>query len=457
MPRKLLKYSPATNRITFQLRYNWSWHSGYSTDVEGWVPPATGSSKNTTTMFRAKRYFTVEVDYGDGTVEQYRSVYNKSTSGYGNYLVCFRHFMTEIADNATQRFTFDTVAPHHYEDDDKSVLRTIVMTFSAPITYINHEWSHLYSFPVLEFPDLIFLGVSTPGDNVGEMPFNTFARIPKLENLSLSSIRVNNTVIPESLWMMTGLKSLSIRSVFVRATDMEGSGIRNINKLVNLETLSYTGPLAGTYIKELNDLTKLHKLDWICDSTAGDYIGGINNAPAMDEVSQINPNLTAFNYISDYESGYLRTAWPYHLSGYGWEKIGTINMYCSRNVVLDPLPDYWHEYRNATTINILESLGTQQRADDFVNLFYDFVTNWEQITMSQTAKDGKRNQWYNFTVGYLDPTGNSPNTIPSGLYVAPEGFVEGVSNGNPKTPMEKIYVLIKNYKQKWNTFDKPTS
>ena len=132
-------------------------------------------------------------------------------------------------------------------------------------------------------------------------------------------------------------------------------------------------------------------------------------------------------------------------------------MTCSRNVVLDPLPDYWYEYRSATSLNICESLRTQQRADDFVDLFYDFVTNWEQITMSQTAKDGKRNQWYNFTVAYLDPTGNSPNRIPSGLYVAPEGFVEGVSNGNPQTPMEKIYVLMKNYKQKWNTFDKPTS
>lgn len=457
MPRKLLKYSPVINRATFQLKYNWSWHSGYSDNVEGWIPPATGSSKNTVTQFRSKQYFTVEVDYGDGTVEQYRSVYNKSTSGYGDYLVCFRHFMTEIEDNATQKFSYDTVAPHHYEDDDKSVLRTIVMTFSAPIIYINHEYSHLSSFPVFEFPELIYLKVSTPSNNVGEMPFDTFARIPKLEHFLLETISVDNTVIPESLWTMTKLKELSIRRVFKKATDLEGSGIRNINKLVNLEVLYYTGPLAGIYIKELNDLSKLYSLNWVCDNNAGGYIGGINKAPVMDEVSQINPRLTGFGYISGFESDYQRTAWPYHLSGYGWENIRSINMYCSRDVVLDPLPEYWHEYRNATSIIIYESLGTQQRADDFVDLFYDFVTNWEQITMSQTAKDGKRNQWYNFTVAYLDPVGNSPNRIPSGLYIEPEGFVEGVSNGNPKTPMEKIYVLMKNYKQKWITFDKPTS
>lgn len=457
MPRKLLKYSPVVNRITFQLKYNWSWHSGYSDDVANWVPPATGSSKNTTTMFRAKQYFTVDVDYGDGTKEQYRSVYNKSTTDYGDYLVRFRHFMTDIEDNATQKFGYDTVAPHHYEDDDKSVLRTIVMTFSAPITYISQEYSHISAFPVLEFPELIVLNISTPGNNLGELPFDTFARIPKLKKLYLNGLGVDNSTIPESLWGMIDLTGLAIRNVFKKAKDLETSGIRNIKKLVNLETLHYTGPLAGRYIKELNELTKLYELSWVCDSSAGDLIGGINNAPVMDEVSQINPKLTFFDYISGYESDYQRTAWPYHLKGYGWENIGKIDMYCSRNVILDPLPEYWYEHRNANSIGITESLGTQQRADDFVDLFYDFVTKWEQTTMSETAKDGKRNQWYNFTVSYLVPTSNSPNTIPSGLYMAPEGFVEGVSNGNPKTPMEKIYVLMKNYKQKWNTFDKPTS
>ena len=444
MPRKLLKYSPVVNRATFQLKYNWSWHSGYSDDVANWVPPATGSSRNTTTMFRAKQYFTVDVDYGDGTKEQYRSVYNKSTSGYGDYLVCFRHFMTDIEDNATQKFGYDTVAPHHYEDDDKSVLRTIVMTFSAPITYISQEYSHISAFPVLEFPELIVLNISTPSNNLGELPFDTFARIPKLKKLYLNSLGVDNSTIPESLWGMIDLTGLAIRNVFKKAKDLETSGIRNIKKLVNLETLHYTGPLAGRYIKELNELTKLYELSWVCDSSAGDLIGGINNAPVMDEVSQINPKLT-------------RTAWPYHLSGYGWENIASINMYCSRDVVLDPLPEYWHEYRSATSLNIYESLRSQQRADDFVDLFYDFVTNWEQITMSQTAKDGKRNQWYNFTVAYLNPVANAPNTIPSGLYVAPEGFILGQSNGSPQSPMEKIYVLEKNYKQRWATFDKPTS
>lgn len=457
MPRKLLKYSPVVNRATFQLKYNWSWHSGYSDNVANWVPPATGSSKNTTTMFRAKQYFTVDVDYGDGTKEQYRSVYNKSTTDYGDYLVCFRHFMTDIEDNATQKFGYDTVAPHHYEDDDKSVLRTIVMTFSAPITYINHDYSYIAAFPILEFPELINLQISTPSEKLGELPFDTFARIPKLTRIYLDGMRVDNVTIPESMWTMQNLVNVSLHNIFVQAKDLDISGIRNINKLVNLTGLGYTGPLGGTYIKELNDLPKLNVLEWYCNGQAGGLIGGINNAPVMDEVSKINSNLTSFSYISDYRTDYARTAWPYHLKGYGWENIGSIDMYCSRNVVLDPLPEYWYEHRNANSINIGESLRTQQRADDFVDLFYDFVTKWEQTTMSETAKDGKRNQWYNFTVAYLDPVANAPNTIPSGLYVAPEGFILGQSNGSPQSPMEKIYVLEKNYKQRWATFDKPTS
>lgn len=460
MSRKLLKYQGAVNRFTYSLKYNYSIHSGYSDDVENWVPPATGSSWNTTLSFRGPRPFIATVDWGDGQVEQFYAQ-RYGSSEYGNYILTFRSFMTDVQDNATSRFPYQTVPPHHYADDDRNTLRTITIVFSDSIHYVGNSYNHLASFPVLEFPELVALYIDTPNDTMGELPFDTFSHIPNLRSLQVSDCYVSNTVIPDSLWTMTGLTSLRISGVFVSATDIETCGIRNINKLVNLETFDgSTSVWSSKYLKEYNELPKLTSLTLDPSSRSygfNDPDIGVNNMPIMDEVDNINPNLTTFIYIDDYKTSYRRTAWPYHLSGYGWGNIRNINMYCARNVVLDPFPEYWYEHRNATSISIRESLRTQQRADDFVNLFYDFVTNWEQITMSQTAKDGKRNQWYNFTVGYLDPTGNSPNTIPSGLYVVPEGFVEGVSNGNPKTPMEKIYVLMKNYKQKWNTFDKPTS
>ena len=68
--------------------------------------------------------------------------------------------------------------------------------------------------------------------------------------------------------------------------------------------------------------------------------------------------------------------------------------------------------------------------------------------MSQTASDGNRNQFYKLTLDLYAAVAPT-NKRPSGVYQAPDGFVKGVSNGNPTTPMEKVYVLTNNYEQTW--------
>lgn len=76
--------------------------------------------------------------------------------------------------------------------------------------------------------------------------------------------------------------------------------------------------------------------------------------------------------------------------------------------------------------------------------------------MSQTASDGNRNQFYKLTLDlYIASIPTSKR--PSGVYQAPEGFVKGVSNGNPTTPMEKVYVLTNNYGQTWVLAPAPAS
>lgn len=89
------------------------------------------------------------------------------------------------------------------------------------------------------------------------------------------------------------------------------------------------------------------------------------------------------------------------------------------------------------------STHSQKRSDDFVDSFYRLVTEWDQITMTSVAKDGKRNQFYGLTVSMYSSTFPNENQRPSGTEQAPEGFVKGSSNGSPATPMEKIYVLKK--------------
>lgn len=130
----------------------------------------------------------------------------------------------------------------------------------------------------------------------------------------------------------------------------------------------------------------------------------------------------------------------------------------SGTVPVDDLPDWLYEVREFRiwTLNDGRFINTQERADTFVNTFYDKIMSWSYITMSQTASDGNRNQFYKLTLDLyaaVIPT----NKRPSGVYQAPDGFVKGVSNGNPKTPMEKVYVLTNNYGQTWILAPAPAS
>ena len=112
-----------------------------------------------------------------------------------------------------------------------------------------------------------------------------------------------------------------------------------------------------------------------------------------------------------------------------------------------PLPEYVKEMRSMTNVVIAGAIFIQSKADDFVNAWYDYMINWSEATMSSNAADGLRNQFYGVAVSAYDI--NAGSKRPSGVLQAPSGFSQGQSNGNPTTPMEKIYVLTNNYKQVW--------
>lgn len=69
---------------------------------------------------------------------------------------------------------------------------------------------------------------------------------------------------------------------------------------------------------------------------------------------------------------------------------------------------------------------------------------FDYLTMSSSASDGKRNQFYGLYLSmYL--AANTVDKRPSGVLQAPSGFIKGQSNGSPSTPMEMVYVLMNNY------------
>jgi hypothetical protein len=105
--------------------------------------------------------------------------------------------------------------------------------------------------------------------------------------------------------------------------------------------------------------------------------------------------------------------------------------------------------RALTVLWLDESLDIQSDADEFWDSLYRLATEWEYNSLSSTASDGKRNHFYGLSLHYRTSSNNHYNLLPTGSYQAPEGFIKGSANGNPATPMEKLYVLKNNYNMKF--------
>ena len=80
----------------------------------------------------------------------------------------------------------------------------------------------------------------------------------------------------------------------------------------------------------------------------------------------------------------------------------------------------------------------QYHTDRHIDQYYDCVNiNGDNVV---TTNNKFRNVLFEF--------GEYPDKRPSGMYQQPSGFVLGSNNGTPTTPMEKIWVLVNQYKWK---------
>lgn len=138
-------------------------------------------------------------------------------------------------------------------------------------------------------------------------------------------------------------------------------------------------------------------------------------------------------------------SWHPYMIGKGLENITSlIASYGYSNIDVSNLPDYIYEMRSMNSFYMHRSLSTQSRCDTFISTLYEKVMGFDYLTMSSSASDGKRNQFYGLYLSiYMDA--NPDDKRPSGVLQAPSGFIKGQSNGSPSTPMEMVYVLMNNY------------
>lgn len=454
---KLMCKDSRKGSITFFTKGKYAFRGVNRNDTTDDVPdPILGSSNyNEIIGFYSNTPGMCEVDWGDGNKEQFPFVKARSGSIYGQYRLMFRRRDISYRKNPDSHpwwfYKEDgseyIPSPNHAYDDGMDKERVISMSFTNNVTMMETYRITMIGFPILDMPSLINLIISIPGNNtITDIPKDRIMRSVNIERITLNEFGVGTlTSIPEDWNRLIKLKGLSLIAS-IDFSDTEASNIRKFPSMwPNLEILSLSGGRVRVYPKEWLSFNNLKELYLSPGSATSSF--DPNTCPAMDEVDRINSSLRVFSHINRWYGSVV--SWHPYMSGKGLENIDSLDAsYSHSNIDVSNLPDYIYEMRSMNVFYMYRNLPTQERCDTFISTLYDKVMGFDYLTMSSIASDGKRNQFYGLYLSiYL--ASEPDDKRPSGVFQAPLGFVKGVSNGNPQTPMEKIYVLTNNYNQRW--------
>lgn len=423
-----------------------------------YVPdPTFGADRNGWIEFRSAEPCFCNVDWGDGTSDQYAFIKQQNSA---NYRLMFRALNVEWQKNPDVHpawfrqedgTEYIPVPPHIYNDGVDT--HDVIFDFTGSITYFEMCLVHMNEFPVLDAPGLVSLnihGVKCVNPNI---PFDKLGRSVNIQTFSVNDLLATITGgIPEAIFKLKDLRTLNLERLLI-LPETESSNIRRLSELTKLSSITLNSCGVRKYVKEFNDLPNLTSLG-IAGCRYDNEGYDVNTMPDFSEVSAINPNINSLTFI-DYDSHTSSDNWHEFISGKGVHNLTRLNCAYCRNTPVDALPEYWKEMRSLATADFVYALRSQDRVDAFVNNFYDYVIGWSQITMSSIALDGERNQFYGLAIAIYTKSSPSSAYRPSGILQAPSGFVKGSQNGNPATPMEMIYVLTENYGHTWNL--KPAS
>nr|DAM17146.1 MAG TPA: hypothetical protein [Caudoviricetes sp.] len=393
---------------------------------------------NRSLRFSTRKPGFVDVDWGDGTKDQYPLVKVSD----GSYRIIFRSLDIEYKKNPDDTVwwhkkedgsQYIPVPPHKYSDIRR---REVTMRFSNLIDgEFNMDGIVLHEFPITNLPDITYLAMTRSVLKNGDIPYDRISKSVNLRNIQMGVFSHSGVWSnwPEGFLNMKDLRYFGCNSVFNFGDDPD-SNWRRFSEWKNLTEFNFNWCNIPSYDPAFNSIP----------AVGINIISDRNNIPVFDEVDKVGDDKAGVDFMGNGSS------WEQDLVGGKLNKIQ--RAYCSSSTVpVDDLPDYLYEIREFRVWNLRDGgrfINTQERADTFVNTFYDKIMSWSYITMSQTASDGNRNQFYKLTLDLYTAVAPT-NKRPSGVYQAPDGFVKGVSNGNPTTPMEKVYVLTNNYEQTW--------
>lgn len=327
----------------------------------------------------------------------------------------------------------------------------VTMTFTKGyIDWIFAYYIRFGKYPLFEVPELTTIDTSEcPCDVINT---DRFLYCPNLTTLGLrDSIRSKYDKYPDSIWQLTKLENLYIGSM-VSDRNADNNGIRNIVKLKNLVNFTIDSGV-DRYIKEFNELPNIRNIKISQRSN----ISTVKTMFSKDGITKINPNLHQLNPLSCWQDD-------------TYNDMDIVTGTCLNEIEdlshIKNLPTFFQipkgkklvipEWMDRTfNFNYLDwgKIFGQDRIDGkptTIDLGIESLyEHTKQFGYNQNYVDGpykgKRNPWYNLKL--IAYSQRQPVSYrPTGIYQEPTGFEKGVSDGNPTTPMEMLYVLVNNYK-----------
>lgn len=407
-------YLELRSPVSFELDINWDDNS----EIEHVVATKSGS-------IYYVRWYSYDSDY-------YRKYTGNGTDGQKDVLIPNWAFRNHI---------FQGTKKEH----------VVTMTFTKG--YIDYIYAYYITFgkyPLFEVPELTTIDtLECPCDVINT---DRFLYCPNLTTLGLRSVvRSKYDKYPNSLWQLTKLKNLYIDS-FVSDRNADNNGIRNIVKLKNLVNLTIHDGV-DRYIKEFNELPNIR---YIKMSQDGDT-SNVKTIFSKDGITKINPNLYQLNPLSCWQDDTNRNMDI--VTGTCFNEIEDLsNITVLPNFFQIPkgkklvIPEWMDRTFNFKDLDWGKIFGQDRidRKPTTIDLGIESLyEHTKQFGYNQNYVDGpykgKRNPWYNLKLTAYSQS-QPVSYRPTGIYQKPTGFEKGVSDGNPTSPMEMLYVLVNNYK-----------
>ena len=295
-------------------------------------PIISADAFNRSLRFSTRKPGFVDVDWGDGTKDQYPLV--KVSDGF--YRIVFRSLDIEYKKNPDDTVwwykkedgsQYIPVPPHKYSDIRR---REVTMRFSNVIDgEFNMDGIVLHEFPITNLPDITYFAVVRSVLKNGDIPYDRISKSVNLRNIQMGVFSHSGVWSnwPEGFLNMKDLRYFGCNSVFNFGDDPD-SNWRRFSEWKNLTEFNFNWCNIPSYDPAFNSIPAVH-INIVSDR---------NNIPVFDEVDKVGDDKAG---VASMGNG---SSWKQDLVGGKLNKIQ--QTYCSSSTVpVDDLPDYLYEIR----------------------------------------------------------------------------------------------------------------